>query len=398
MGTGDSIRACLRTESAAILCAAFLCLIAHVPVSSAQSVHVIADGQTDTYTLIDSILALPNASVIEQPDCLHLGFGPHITQELDAALNKPVFVFHMHRDIDGDGAANNGCQRIDRQRLEIKTYANSPDYLKAFLGDTVTYRWRFKLDAGFQVSPSFTHVHQIKSVGGTDDPPVVTLSPVLVSGAQVFELRFDDIGDNAPTRLQRLPLAPFKGEWLEVRERITYTEPTGPFFIEIRRVSDGAVLMTHSADLITWRPGGTTFVRPKWGIYRNIAANNIPLLRDEQVKFDGFCLAKGSIDDCPRLAAVPWATGIAYNIGDLATHQGDTWKVVQAHSSQSDWAPPNVPALWAKVPKNSAWDYPVQYGLGAKVIYQGVTYAALQAHTSLSSWTPTATPALWSPN
>ncbi|HWM69510.1 MAG TPA: carbohydrate-binding protein [Steroidobacteraceae bacterium] len=374
--------------------------LAYVPVSSAQSAHVIADGQTDAYTLIDSILALPNANVIETPDCLHPQFGPHITQEFDTALSKSVFVFNMHRDIDGDGAASGGCQRIDRQRLEIKTYENSPDYLKAFLGDTVTYRWRFKLDAGFQVSPAFTHIHQIKAVGGNDDPPVFTLSPVVLSnGSQVFELRFDDIGDNSTTRLQRLPLAPFKGEWLEVREKITYTEPTGPYSIEIRRVSDGAVLLSYSdGALMTWRPGGTRFVRPKWGIYRNIQPANIGFLRDEQVKFDGFCLAKGSIDDCPRLAAAPWATGIAYHIGDLATDQGDTWKVVQAHSSQPDWAPPNVPALWVKVPKNSAWDYPVQYVLGAKVTYQGVIYTALQAHTSLSSWTPTVTPALWSAN
>ena len=225
---------------------------------------------------------------------------------------------------------------------------------------------------------------------------MVTLTPVLVGGAEVMELRFDDIGDNSPTRLQRLPLAPFKGEWLEVREKITYTEPTGPFFIEVRRVSDGAVLLTHSAELINWRPGGTQFVRPKWGIYRSLTS--IGLLRDEQVRFDGFCLAKGNIDDCPRLAAAAWAPGIAYNVGDLATHQGDTWKIVQAHSSQSDWEPQNVPALWVKIPKDGAWNYPVQYALGAKVTYQGVTYTAIQAHTSLNGWTPAVVPALWRPN
>ena len=118
MRTGDSIRTYSPTGSAALLCTTFFTFLAYAPVSSAQSVHVIADGLTDTYTLIDSKLALPNRTVIEQPDCRHAtvdaGFGRHITQEFDATLNKPVFVFHMHRNIDGDGSVNNGCNASHR--------------------------------------------------------------------------------------------------------------------------------------------------------------------------------------------------------------------------------------------------------------------------------------------
>jgi hypothetical protein len=44
-----------------------------------------------------------------------------------------------------------------------------------------------------------------------------------------------------------------------------------------------------------WR-NQTTFVRPKWGIYRSL--NSPGYLRDEDVRFDSFCLAKGA-DDCP---------------------------------------------------------------------------------------------------
>jgi hypothetical protein len=50
-----------------------------------------------------------------------------------------------------------------------------------------------------------------------------------------------------------------------------------------------------------WRVG-TTIVRPKWGIYRSLA--NAQQLRDEQVRFDNFCLAKGT-DDCPSDATLP---------------------------------------------------------------------------------------------
>jgi hypothetical protein len=39
----------------------------------------------------------------------------------------------------------------------------------------------------------------------------------------------------------------------------------------------------------------TTFCRPKWGIYRSL--NDATYLRDEDVLFADFCVAKGS--SCP---------------------------------------------------------------------------------------------------
>src|ERR1043165_4299024 len=70
-------------------------------------VEIVADGQTEAYALINQALVNPGsgASAVETPDCLHPAFGPHITQIFDTQLGKPVFVFHMHRDVDGDGAA-----------------------------------------------------------------------------------------------------------------------------------------------------------------------------------------------------------------------------------------------------------------------------------------------------
>ena len=41
-----------------------------------------------------------------------------------------------------------------------------------------------------------------------------------------------------------------------------------------------------------------------------------------------------------------WAPGIAYKVGDLVTFQGSTYHCIQAHTSQSDWSPSVVPALW----------------------------------------------------
>lgn len=91
----------------------------------------------------------------------------------------------------------------------------------------------------------------------------------------------------------------------------------------------------------------------------------------------------------------PWAAGVAYDAGNLALYQGSTWRTLQAHRSQSDWAPATAPALWVKASTSNQWDQPVQYTVGARVSYAGLLYQCLQAHISQAGWTPPATPALW---
>ena len=97
--------------------------------------------------------------------------------------------------------------------------------------------------------------------------------------------------------LAEKPLSSFLDTWVHVYERITFG-PSGSTFIDIRRVSDGAQLLTYTGSgLDNWRTG-TTFCRPKWGIYRSLS--NPASLRDEVVLYDRFCLAKGTADDCER--------------------------------------------------------------------------------------------------
>src|SRR5215471_19138528 len=100
-----------------------------------------ADGQTDTYTLINSTFG---GIAEEVPDCSHPEFGPHITQTFDDTLSNYVFDFSIHVTPDNDR-----CVNFDRQRNEIKTNSNN---LVAFQGQTLEERWLFRLDNGFQPS------------------------------------------------------------------------------------------------------------------------------------------------------------------------------------------------------------------------------------------------------
>jgi hypothetical protein len=58
----------------------------------------------------------------------------------------------------------------------------------------------------------------------------------------------------------------------------------------LKRVSDGVVLFSYNNNsLELWRTG-TTRIRGKWGIYRSL--NSESYLRDEDVLYGGFCVAK----------------------------------------------------------------------------------------------------------
>ena len=43
-----------------------------------------------------------------------------------------------------------------------------------------------------------------------------------------------------------------------------------------------------------------------------------------------------------------WEVGVAYAVGDRRQYDGLLYRCVQAHTSQADWYPPAVPALWVR--------------------------------------------------
>ena len=43
-----------------------------------------------------------------------------------------------------------------------------------------------------------------------------------------------------------------------------------------------------------------------------------------------------------------WESGVAYVVGDRRQYDNLLYRCVQAHTSQADWTPPAVPALWVR--------------------------------------------------
>lgn len=260
-----------------------LLLTISLPTLSAQ-VLLDADGPGSTYELITGVLA-PGHNPVEVPDCNHAAFGRHIDEVFDATLNANVFRFFMHSSPDNDR-----CINIDRQRNEIKSYDQSPDNLLGVSGEWVEYRWKFKLATGFQPSTSFTHLHQLKAVGGTESSmPQITLT-ARKSSPNRLELRYAET--TSQVTLTQVDLAPFEGVWVEAIETVLFGE-SGKYILTLKRVDDGTVLMSYSNDDIRMWKTQADFIRPKWGIYRSL--NDAGSLRDEEVLFANF-----SIEELPN--------------------------------------------------------------------------------------------------
>ncbi len=246
-----------------------------------------ANGPGNTYERITSIFAPGNGvSAVEAPDLFHpWASGRHIAEVFDTELNQYVFEFYSHALLDNEPV---DPTLTDRQRVEIKTYASSPNNLKGTLGENIIYKWRFKLPVGFQPSSNFTHIHQIKAVDGDDSNPIFTLTPRLGTPNKL-ELIYVANATSGTDKVSIVNLLPFEGNWIDAEETINVGS-SGTYSITLKKHSDGTVLMSYSnANIATIRPDNS-FIRPKWGIYRSL--NDVGNLRDEAVRFSDFSIAE----------------------------------------------------------------------------------------------------------
>lgn len=113
----------------------------------------------------------------------------------------------------------------------------------------------------------------------------------------------------------------------------------------------------------------------------------------------------------PAQAQAPtvWTPNTFYAVGVQVIFGGNGFRALQAHRSQVDWEPPNVPALWQPVggvsnpaptptppPSGIApWASNVFYPVGTQVMFGGSAFVSIQAHRSQMDWTPPEVPALW---
>lgn len=219
----------------------------------------------------------------------------HIQQVYDKLLDKYVFAFFIHAEIDDDRGRTD---ITDRQRNEIKTDNKSPESLVGQKGDTMVFRWKFCLPAGFQTTTKFSHLHQLKGIdnsSGTADvsSPLITLTAYSGSkGGQQLRVRYDKRGGTTTT-LASADLNDFLGNWVEVEEKACFGED-GSYELIITRIKDGKVLIKYEPEKMDMWRTDCMGIRPKWGIYRYLGEDRSwqDQLRDEKILFADFSIKK----------------------------------------------------------------------------------------------------------
>ena len=71
----------------------------------------------------------------------------------------------------------------------------------------------------------------------------------------------------------------------------------------------------------------------------------------------------------PALEGRVWQPGLSVQVGDVYACGGFLWRCIQAHTTQNDWLPDKVPALWHKVEivhedEVRVWQAGVNYAAG----------------------------------
>ena len=113
-----------------------------------------------------------------------------------------------------------------------------------------------------------------------------------------------------------------------------------------------------------------------------------------------------SLSDTEALEAVAlfpaWAVGVAYAKDERVQYDGKLYKVVQAHTSQADWTPPTVPALFTEVAKPGeipVWKQPTgaqdAYNKGDKVYYPAKGDDIYESLIDANVWSPNDYPQGW---
>lgn len=88
-----------------------------------------------------------------------------------------------------------------------------------------------------------------------------------------------------------------------------------------------------------------------------------------------------------------------YKVNDIFKYEGKLYKVIQEHTSQADWIPSELPALYLNMmPENviPEWVQPTgshdSYSIGDRVIFEGRVYESL---IDGNTWSPVDYPQGW---
>lgn len=153
-----------------------------------------------------------------------------------------------------------------------------------------------------------------------------------------------------------------------------------------------------------------TALRGNYGPYHALDPISLPgatdyILTDAVLTEPAFASALATLNALPTYPA--WQTATAYTLGTIVEYGGKLWRNVQAHTSQANWTPPVVPALWTFAHLDGYtydWVQPTgaqdAYALNTLVTHSGRTWKSLKAANAdqpgvVGTWRDQSSPPLW---
>ena len=271
-------------------CVCIIAAFCHKAYSNQQVFTLTSDGPNQGLTAYQLIKEFGGERSIESPD-LYPDNHPdekHIYEAVDDVVGNH-FVFVLHRDLDKD--RDKYIKFSDRQRNEIKAYSGSKQGLKGYEGDTMSYKWKFKLDPSMSLSKNFSHFFQLKSVDDGVGTPILTISARTRGGENWLAISHAAI--KKKTVLDEIVWNEVSDGWLEAVCTVSY-ENEGTLHLSVKRMFDSKTVLEYQSDNIDmWR--GTQkehFVRPKWGFYRSLKSKHMLKAEEDSIRFADFEVIK----------------------------------------------------------------------------------------------------------
>jgi hypothetical protein len=186
----------------------------------------------------------------------------HLTIE-HSSLIGDHFVYLLHLEEDGD--RDLPIESTDRQRAEIKTYANSSDDALCTENDRMRLSWPFKAN-DLNLSTSFTHFFQIK---GSADHPLLTITAKRSDGAEALRINYGE----QDTILGSVDWNKANDRWLQV-DLEWQCNNQGYLKLVITDVENQEKLIEiDESSLAMWQNIESDTFGYKFGFYRKVKAN-----------------------------------------------------------------------------------------------------------------------------
>jgi hypothetical protein len=205
-------------------------------------------------------VSLSDFDGVEEPAVIYHPSTNTFTNDSYVNITSPSsgdFKFYLRYTSGSSGSwdGDRTTTSTDRQRAEVRALGTHQ-----LPGETYDYQSTWRTDSAMVVGSHFCHITQVKADDGDNGPPLVTISLVGNSTAQLAKCSGSDSGLSSVRQFSWTPAT-----WITTKIRLKAANDT-----------TGALQLSVNGDTLQgltnvsmYRPNATKY-HPKWGLYRGV--------------------------------------------------------------------------------------------------------------------------------